>query len=390
MKSISIVKKSSASPTVSVIIPTYNHAHFLTQAVRSVFDQTFQDFEIVVVDDGSTDNTREVVQTYTDSRFKYIYQENKGLAASRNTGLRAARGEFVAFLDADDIFLPCKLEVQLEWFENHPSCGMVVSGYYFMNDQGEFVRANTPWISVPILEVEDWLFNCPVVPNAVLVKKHWIDQVGGFDEVFRRVEDWDLWLRLAYAGCKIEWVKEIVCGYRFSPGQMTRNAAAQKRVSVQMMDKFYKTPNLSNSFKNIKSDVYSRLYVVCAGREYGARQFEDAKESIAHALKLTPDLLGSRQSELVDELLSWAHNPFVGDHLDYTRCVFDNLPDEADEIRSKKNWALGEIGLRTLYENYQNKNWSEVRRAGLTLAANAPHRLLNRGVLSILWQSLKN
>jgi len=378
-------------PRVSVIIPTYNHAHFLPDAVQSVFDQTFQDFEIIVVDDGSTDNTCNVIQAYIDNRFKYIHQENQGLAASRNTGLRAAQGEFVVFLDADDILLPCKLEVQVAWMQAHEDYGLVASGWNIIDNQGMFLKAELPWLYVPQIEVRDWLFNCPALPHSVLVRKKWVDYVGGFDKVFRYgVEDWDLWLRLAYVGCKMAWVKEIVCGYRLSPGQLTRDAATMKSFSIYALDKFFNQVGVPSHLLSLKTEAYTNQYLACAGREYGAGQCNDGKESVAQAIKHTPDLLETRQSELIIQLLSWTDNPFVGDPVDYTKRVFDNLPDEAAKFRSKKHWALGEIGLRILYESYQAHDWPQVRKAGTIVAANAPHRMLNRGVLSILWQSLKN
>lgn len=380
-----------SNPIVSVIIPSYNSAHFLLKAVESIFNQTFQDFEVIVVDDGSTDNTREVVIPLMEhDRFRYVYQENQGLAATRNTGLSVAKGEFVAFLDADDVFLPQKLVVQVKWLQENPEFGLVGGGFYYMNEKGALSEAQRSWLRNPNLTIKDLLFDCPFMVPAVLVRKEWVDRVGGFDTRLRRVEDWDLWMRLAYAGCKMGWVEEIVCAYRIFSGQMTRNAAAQKEVTVSVMNRFFDQSGLPDSILQLKSDVLTRVYVVCAGREYGAMQCGDAQESISCAIKLTPELLTSRQTELINELLSWAHNPFVGDPLDYTRRVFDNLPPEAASIRSKKHWALGEIGLRVLYQGYREKDWPQIKQAGSTVATNAPHRLLNRGVLSILWQSLKN
>lgn len=375
-------------PKVSVIVPSYNHAHFLPQAVQSVFDQTMQEFEIIVIDDGSTDNTREVAQSYTDGRFKYIYQENRGLSASRNTGLGVARGEYVAFLDADDIFMPNKLQAQLDGFEAHPSCGMMLGGYYALNEQGEPVKAIEPWTDVPTLEIENWLFHCPVSPNAVLVKKCWVDQVGGFDERFRRVEDWDLWLRMAYAGCQTGWVKEIVSGYRLSPEQMTKNAASQKNVSLQVMDKFFQQDHLPTELNALKPEVYTRIYTKFAPQEYSVGQLEDARESVAQAIKFTPDILSTRQSELMNPLVSFAYTPHVADPIDYIKRVFDNLPEEAADLRTKKRGALGEVAIDTFFRAYQEKNWPQVRRAAAILAVNAPQRMLNQGVWSILWQSL--
>ncbi|KAA3661579.1 MAG: glycosyltransferase family 2 protein, partial [Chloroflexi bacterium] len=181
------------NPTVSVIIPSYNYANFLPEAVESIFNQTFQDFEVIVVDDGSTDNTQEVVQTFmVRDRFHYIYQENQGLAATRNTGLRAAKGDFVAFLDADDIILPNKLEVQVNWLRNNPDFGLVGSGYYYMDEHGVPIEEQRPWLRSPHLKIEDLLFDCPFIVHAILVKKEWVDKVGGFDKRVRRVEDWDL------------------------------------------------------------------------------------------------------------------------------------------------------------------------------------------------------
>ncbi|KAA3653536.1 MAG: hypothetical protein DWQ04_35170 [Chloroflexi bacterium] len=215
-----------------------------------------------------------------------------------------------------------------------------------------------------------------------------MDKVGGFDKRLRRVEDWDLWMRMAYAGCKMGWVEEIVCAYRMFPGQMTRNAAAQKKVTVGVMNKFFDQPGLSDDLLALKSDVLTRVYLVCAGREYGADQCDDAQESIAEAIKLTPALATSRQDELIDSLLSWTTNPFVGDPIDYTMRVFNNLPDNAAAIKQKKRWALGEIGLRTFFTAKKNEDWSTVRRAGQVVAANAPARMWNRGVVSILLQSM--
>lgn len=122
-------------PKISVIIPTYNRAHYVSQAIDSVLAQTFTDYEILVIDDGSIDNTKEVLQSYLD-KITYIYQENKGVSAARNTGLRLARGEWIAFLDSDDIWLPEKLEVQFNDVCCHGNIDLHVCN-------GEYVDAHT-------------------------------------------------------------------------------------------------------------------------------------------------------------------------------------------------------------------------------------------------------
>ncbi|MFS8117396.1 MAG: glycosyltransferase family 2 protein, partial [Microcoleus sp.] len=116
------------APQVSVIIPAYNGDRYIVQAVESVFAQTYTNWEIIVVDDGSTDETHQVLQPYLD-KIRYIYQENRGVAAARNRGIQEAKGEFIAFLDQDDFFLPDKLAAQIALFRQQPSLGIVNSGW---------------------------------------------------------------------------------------------------------------------------------------------------------------------------------------------------------------------------------------------------------------------
>ena len=134
-------------PVVSAIIPTYNFGRFLGEAIQSVLDQTFTDFELIVVDDGSTDDTREVVGSFNDSRIRYIYQENRGLPAARNTGIKASRGEYIAFLDSDDIWLTQNLELKVKSLDSHPDAGLVCSdGYNFDDATGAII--GTLWHDV--------------------------------------------------------------------------------------------------------------------------------------------------------------------------------------------------------------------------------------------------
>ena len=121
-------------PKVSVIIPTYQYDSFIGEAIDSVLAQTYKDYELIVVDDGSIDRTREIISKY-GSNINYIYQENKGLAAARNTGIRATKGEYLSFLDADDAWLPNKLEVEVEFLDTHPVVGMVYSNYFYFGSR---------------------------------------------------------------------------------------------------------------------------------------------------------------------------------------------------------------------------------------------------------------
>jgi glycosyltransferase involved in cell wall biosynthesis len=125
--------------TVSVIIPAYNQAHYLSAAVHSVLTQTHDQLEVIVVDDGSTDRTRDVVERISDPRVRYVHQQNAGLSAARNTGIRHARGDFLSYLDSDDLFLPDKLRVLLGAFDQNPALGFAAGQSILIDEAGQLL-----------------------------------------------------------------------------------------------------------------------------------------------------------------------------------------------------------------------------------------------------------
>ncbi|MGL4378530.1 MAG: glycosyltransferase family 2 protein, partial [Microcoleaceae cyanobacterium] len=169
----------SNTPLVSVVIPSYNCAKYVGEAIESVFAQTYSNYEIIVIDDGSQDNTREVLEKYHD-RVNYVYQKNQGVSVARNHGIELAQGEFVAFLDADDYFFPDKLEAQMAIFQAKSHAGIVHSGWRRVNFQGEFIQDVQPWENVPYLDLEMWLRWKPVLPSAMIFRREWLIKAGGF------------------------------------------------------------------------------------------------------------------------------------------------------------------------------------------------------------------
>ena len=189
-----------SNPTVSVIIPTYNRAHLIGRAIQSVLYQTYQDFEIIVVDDASTDNTEEVVSNFDDERIRYIrLKENSGTsAAPRNTAIRIARGEYIAFQDSDDEWLPEKLEKQMRLFEIQPlEVGVVYAGFWKILGHRK-IYIPSPGITRKEGNIHDSLLaqNFVAAPAAV-VRKECFRKVGGFDEELPTLMDWELWIRIS-------------------------------------------------------------------------------------------------------------------------------------------------------------------------------------------------
>jgi glycosyltransferase involved in cell wall biosynthesis len=214
-------------PQVSVIIPTYNRPALLSEAIGSVLQQTYEDLELIIVDDGSGPETGEVISAVRDARVVAIRQSNAGLAAARNAGIRAARGEFVAFLDDDDTFLPKKLELQVPVLRDNPATGLV-AGRWIVSDEIDGTVQERPESTSIGLGLRDWLLHCEFVPNVPLLRTQWAVAARGFNTSLWIAEDWDFWIRLAGLGCKMEWLDAVVSVYRIhNQTQMMSSANAK-------------------------------------------------------------------------------------------------------------------------------------------------------------------
>ena len=216
-------------PKVSIIIPTYNRANLLSRAIKSVLNQTFKDFELIIVDDGSTDNTKGVVEEFQkkDSRIKYIWQENSGAPAKpKNTGIRQARGEYVAFLDDDDEWFPKKLEKQIELFEDN--IGFVGCNILIVDQISQLLKKfkmpEYPYkIFFEKLLGGDFTFTSSIV----VVKREVLDEFGFFDENLKFGDDWDLWLRISKK-YRFAFVPDFLVKYYIHQGSTTPHLHPEK------------------------------------------------------------------------------------------------------------------------------------------------------------------
>ncbi|RMF83624.1 MAG: glycosyltransferase, partial [Nitrospinota bacterium] len=233
------------SPLISVVIPAYNAGKFVAQAVQSVLDQTYPHHEIIVVDDGSTDETRAELRKFGD-RLRYFSQQNRGPSAARNAGIRAAQGEYICFLDADDIWLPQKLEMQLDFMTGHQEIGLVFAAIEEFQTDGEFTRRWFPGeerfgadftSQQPIQEAFRKLLMVNFIPtNTVMVRRECLEKAGLFDESLRLVEDRDLWLRIA-ASFPIACLPSVLCRRRRHGANLSQDFALALRSRLQMLEK---------------------------------------------------------------------------------------------------------------------------------------------------------
>jgi glycosyltransferase involved in cell wall biosynthesis len=186
-------------PTVSIIIPTYNRKLLIGRSVRSVLNQTYRNFELIIVDDASTDNTEEVVSSFNDERIRYVrHEENRGEAAARNTGIKAAKCNYIAYQDSDDEWFPEKLARQMELLENAPpEVGVIYTGFWKTENHR---RAYIPfsWVSQKNGDIHKELLKGNFIGSpVVLIKKECFDRMGLFDERLHNLVDWEMWLRIS-------------------------------------------------------------------------------------------------------------------------------------------------------------------------------------------------
>ena len=246
-------------PTVSVILPTYNRAKYLDRAIKSVLDQTYTDFELIIIDDGSTDNTDQVVGSFSDDRIKHIkHSSNKGAAAARNTGLEKAQGEYIAFQDSDDKWLPKKLEKQINIFKNHSKqLGMVYSNRKSINMVDGRKIIYSP---VSLRPKDGYIYNkflrnlankkWGIALVTVMIKSDCFNKIGYFDERLNRLIDTDLFIRLAQYYLFYHIDKSLINFSYKTPGAIGTN----KLWEIQSLDLIFHKHK-----KNIQNTTISKL-----------------------------------------------------------------------------------------------------------------------------------
>jgi glycosyltransferase involved in cell wall biosynthesis len=299
-------------PEVTVVIPTYNRAQFVADAIQSVLDQTFQDFELIVVDDGSTDATADVVGRFSDSRLRYVYQSNQERSAARNHGIRLAAGEYVAFLDSDDMWLPTKLEKQVHAMTTEPQAGLVYTGAYIFEGDRVFAEQHPRWhgqVLEALLTVDNIVCGSGASP---MVRRMCFEKAGMFDESsgICGVEDWDMWLRIAAGGYAFSYVPEPLVRCRVHGGNTLKNAEMMERATRAFFAKILAEPSYFAGGRISRRRVESLRELMVGRSFYTARQMNTARRCFLSSLRLYPlqrragwylarSLAGGRLTELL-------------------------------------------------------------------------------------------
>src|SRR4030042_3726603 len=245
-------------PKVSVVIPAYNHEKYVGEAIQSVLDQTFQDFELIIINDGSTNNTEAEILKFKDDRIRYYSQEKRGLSATLNRGIELAKGEYFNFLPSDDAFLPEKLATQLKAFEESRDIGIVFSYQIVIDGEGREVKDDpiADWFTVPF-ETKEEIFPALFerdflsAPTA-LIKMECFKRVGHFDESLKTAQDYDMWMRiLKYYDLRL--IKRPLLNYRWHGTNLTYQATPETELErAKVLLKAYKNLAIEDIFPTLR------------------------------------------------------------------------------------------------------------------------------------------
>jgi glycosyltransferase involved in cell wall biosynthesis len=284
-------------PTISVIIPAYNGERTILETIKSVQAQTFTDFELLIVDDGSTDRTLDLLRSIQEPRLKIFTYENGGLTVNRNRGITLATGEFMAFIDQDDLWTPDKLELQLAALQQNPKAGVAYSWTSVMGEKGEW-----------FLPCEQMLFEGNVYPELLagyfpmngsnlLVRREAVESVGQFDLAIAPCDDWEYALRLA-----VQWpfvlVPKIQNFYRQSATSVASNIEVVHKANLLILEKAFKSA--PQEIQHLKNKCFANVYLFNAEqylrRQEQANSVNKAGQNLWQAIKLYPQILKDKRT----------------------------------------------------------------------------------------------
>lgn len=268
---------------VSVVVPAYNNADYTVETVESVLGQTYKNREIIVVDDGSTDDTREALEKFGDE-IRYIYKENGGACSARNLGIGLSTSEYVACLDCDDLWLPEKLEYSVAVLEQDPDLALSFSSCYLIDGVGEITglvecKAGSP------RTYKELLYNNYITAATVVMRRSCIERVGLFDEQIFIPADWDLWLRLT-RHYSIGYIDRPLSKYRLASAYSQRNLKQFLDEAMYVLDK-----NIANSpelLSKERDDIYDRLFLVYSKVVLDTGQAAEARRVLVRVMRRNP------------------------------------------------------------------------------------------------------
>jgi len=296
---------------ISVIIPTYNSEQFILQSVISVFKQSYKNYELIVVDDGSTDNTRNLLNQYRKN-LQYIYQKNSGVSSARNTGIKKSKGEYIAILESDDFYEKYFLE-ELAEFIDIIDTDIVYCNMNIVDENNKNIGIRYKKEPEPVT-IKRMLIQNYIVPSQTLIRKKLIENIGLFDEQIEVGDDWDFWLRALLNGCNFKYLNKCLTNYRVYKNQSRSfmNIDKAYKNELLILDKFYANFNLPPELFKIKNLVYTNRILTFRNLYLKQKKFYKSIQCYLNAVKLNKKIFSDPQKFKIIKLLL---RPFLCDFI---------------------------------------------------------------------------
>lgn len=280
-------------PIISIVIPTYNAERTILKTVESVQQQTFSDIEIILINDGSTDLSLELLQNVKDERLKIFSYENGGLCVARNRGISHATGEFIAFLDADDLWTPDKLELQFAALQQHPEAGVAYSWTYFLDEKTKVTYTGASTLFEGNVQANLLVNNFIASGSNPLIRRQAIESTGDFDSTLKSCEDWDYWLRLSAYWSFVVVPKHQIF-YLQSSSSMSSKVKTMEEAGLIVIDKAFQVA--PSELKSLKKQSLAWLYLYCTQQYLKSNTksidaVSRAGEKLLKAIRLHPQIL---------------------------------------------------------------------------------------------------
>ncbi len=386
-------------PKVSVIIPTYNNAKLVTRAIDSVLTQTFTDQEIIVVNDGSTDNTESVLSSYTD-RITVVHQPNLERAAARNNGIQRSSGRYIAFLDDDDWWHPKKLEKQVNYLDENPAIGLVCSFAYQVGPDGAILGTIGELRQLPQIPLYSlpWFFlGSSVLTLTVVIKREIIERAGGFEEHTRYIEDWDLWMRSSIFSPVI-CVPEPLAYYQLHgrnvPSTLDRYQVQDSRLAVlERVEKLVEELGEAERLpEHIRLRGKAKALWQGALIDYAVGKLESAKLRASQSFSLEPTFFhGYEPDNAAEIMVGFAISlEDIGTSYEEARYFIENvlcnLPNQIHAQFSPSR-IKGELAMWYGHYSYRKRRFRQARSYMVKALITSPTLITNRGLLSVLCRS---
>jgi glycosyltransferase involved in cell wall biosynthesis len=286
--------------TISVVVPAYNGQSTILETINSILEQTFTDFELIVINDGSTDRTLELLETVKDERLKIYSYPNGGLPAARNRGIVRATGEFVSFIDADDLWTPDKLELQLQALRENPQAGVAYSWTICMGNDGNSFHPGVSESFQGNVYANLLVGNFIASGSNVLLRREAIESVGYFDESLKSCEDWDYWLRLAPKWEFVVVAKPQII-YRLSSGAMSSKLDVMEKYQTVVLERAFESAPSGLQYLKNRGFAYIYLFMtrLCLSRGNDAKVVKEASQKLWKAIRFSPKILFSKEAQLL-------------------------------------------------------------------------------------------